>query len=637
MIDPEYHITTDDKPRRDLSRPHRRMLFEESGIDPQVAAERGYYSARSRTDVPEVFKDYQRRLGLVVPVYGLDGTTYSYHLRPDKPRKPKLKYESPAGSRVILDAHPRCRAEVNTGTGDLFVVEGVKKADCLLSRGAAAVSLTGVWMAHVPKTNPKELLPCWNHVRLKGRRVFIAFDSDWRHKEGVHGALEWLAGALEARGADVRVAYLEDNPDGSKVGADDYLSSGKSVSELKALCRRFETQDVGRIRLSKDEKLRAAMEALEHRFWSSEWQGMGGATARDVYLVLIDTAAKHGKIHPDGIRVQKAWGPLQLEAKIGSRKTLSKALERLERADIIYRDNEDRKLDRTGAFVLRTHSGTPRAKVYHYGKKQRRGTNETNQTKEGKVTGTLQGYDARGTPLRAPRLRWSQPSWKPSKGVREKYRKGEISRIPDPRERIERLGKARSAIIDALVAHGALTLGELAEILHHKRPRDLGRRSLPMLVEVGVVIEDGGDLRLADGWRAALEDQRTLGKEVEADSVARKRYELKSKAFHTRDRKAKTSRGSEAGRENIARSRKAKAAHKPDPGVRAVLTTEQERRIRELVREGMAERFARADVLKGPYDVSGCSGAAAERKKLPEKVSGIYVHGGECDCEWCAA
>jgi hypothetical protein len=56
--------------------------------------------------------------------------------------------------------------------------------------------------------------------------VIVAFDSDWRRKAEVHDALEWLVGALEDRCADVLVAYLEDAPDGSKVGVDDFLAGG---------------------------------------------------------------------------------------------------------------------------------------------------------------------------------------------------------------------------------------------------------------------------------------------------------------------------------------------------------------------------------------------------------------------------
>lgn len=67
-----------------LSSAHRRMLYAESGISPDVALERGYYTARNRSDVPEAFAGYQRRLGLVVPMYSPDGSTIGYQLRPDR-------------------------------------------------------------------------------------------------------------------------------------------------------------------------------------------------------------------------------------------------------------------------------------------------------------------------------------------------------------------------------------------------------------------------------------------------------------------------------------------------------------------------------------------------------------------------
>jgi hypothetical protein len=72
-----------------LSDSHRRMLFDESGIDPGVAEERGYRTARSRSGTPEILKGYQRKPGLVLPTLSPDGTTQSCQLRPDKPRKDK--------------------------------------------------------------------------------------------------------------------------------------------------------------------------------------------------------------------------------------------------------------------------------------------------------------------------------------------------------------------------------------------------------------------------------------------------------------------------------------------------------------------------------------------------------------------
>ena len=156
-----------------LSSAHRRMLFDESGILPEIAAERGYRTARRRSEVPEAFAGYQRRLGLVVPVFSPDGATTGAQLRPDRPRKDRkgkpLKYETPGGSKVILDVHPRMLEEVRSGDGDLWITEGIKKADALTSRGLATVGLVGVWNFQ----RDGELLPCWDHVNLEGRRARV--------------------------------------------------------------------------------------------------------------------------------------------------------------------------------------------------------------------------------------------------------------------------------------------------------------------------------------------------------------------------------------------------------------------------------------------------------------------------------
>jgi len=184
------------------------MLFEESAIDPSVIAERGYHTARRRSDVPKAFKEYQRKPGLVVPMFSPDGVTRSWQLRPDKPRTDKkgkpIRYETPGGFDVILDAHPRILEEVESGSEDLWITEGIKKADALTSRGLPTIGLIGVWNWQ----RDDDLLPCWQHVRLKGRRVYVVFDSDVMLKEGVQLALERLVLALEDRGAEVLVVYL---------------------------------------------------------------------------------------------------------------------------------------------------------------------------------------------------------------------------------------------------------------------------------------------------------------------------------------------------------------------------------------------------------------------------------------------
>ena len=530
-----------------LSNSHRRMLFEESGIDPAVAVERGYYTARRRSEAPEAFKDYQRKPGLVVPMFSPDGETVGYQLRPDRPRKGGPKYESPGGISPIVDVHPRMLEEVRQGDGPLLITEGAKTGDAATSRGIPTVVLAGVWMWCLPKVKPYRLKSCFGHIRLEGREVFVAFDSDCMSKAGVQDALAALVAALEDRGALVKVIYLPDAPDGSKQGVDDYLAVGGTVREMFALAREFDPADVGRIRMSRDERLRDAVEDLERRWWAEEWKGRGGHSDRDLALKLIEAAARCGKIHPDGIRVKASWGVLQVGTKV-ARQTIAKSIVRLEKRGFMYRDNEGRKPDKTGAFVLR-------AKVDQEGR---------GAAPEGNVTQGLQACDRGGLPLRGvpdvARLRWSRPKYTPRRGLVSGTRRVRNSKPLPPRDRIERLGKIRGAVVDALeVAGGELTLSELCEVLQRKRARDVRRRVLPMLEDAGIIEVDGDAVRLDSDWLERLEAARVAGGELEADELAERRRRLNSRAYHRRH-EAPKSRPSAAGLEAVRRSHEQRRA-----------------------------------------------------------------------------
>jgi len=551
------------------------MLYDESAIDPGVARERGYYTARRRSEVPETFQDYQRRVGLVVPMFSPDGETVGYQIRPDRPRKGGPKYETPEGISPIVDVHPRMREEVRHGDGPLLVTEGGKTGDAATSQGIPTVVLAGVWMWCVPKVKPYRLKSCFDYIRLEGREVFVAFDSDCMSKAEVQDALAALVAALEERGAAVKVIYLPDAGDGSKQGIDDYLAAGSTIREMLMLARDFDPADVSRIRLSRDEKLRAAVEDLERRWWDEEWKGRGGHTDRDVALKLIEAAARSGKIHPDGLRVRVSWGTLQVRAKV-ARRTLGKALDRLEERGFMYRDNKGRKPDKTGAFVLR-------AKVDHQG-----------HTILTPVLLAVPHFHT-GLPLRGvpdvPRLRWPRPKFTPRRGLVSGTRRMRNSKPLPPRDRIERLGKIRGAVVDALeIAGGTLTLAELCEALHRKRPRDVRRRILPMLVDAGIVEVEADTLRLAVDWSERLEAARVAGGELEADDLAERRRKLNSRAYHNRNETSK-SRPSGAGLEAIKWSHEQRQAGLAAIAERAAAAakSEEQRKAEGFVRDRLRE------------------------------------------------
>ena len=506
----------------ELETRHIQHLEQESAIARDVSTERGVRSVTSGRELPKGFSWRQRKRGpgILFTVHRPNGET-SWSYRPDEPdqKNPGRKYEQPSkhygGPGNVLDVHPRMRHLLDDLETEITFVEGLKKADALTSQGVLTVGITGVWNW----LSGGEPIPDMLEIPVEGRCVNICFDSDMLYNPNVQDAARRLAEHLIARGAEVFITYLPDKPDGSKMGADDFLAAGGTVAEIRMLMRRYDPADFTLVRLSRDERLQLALEALERKFWAFQWKGMGGHSARDVALKLIEAARRHGKVVDDGIRVTKAQGPLAIEAKVSTR-TLWKALNRLEEWGFSYRDNEGREDDKPGAFVLR-------ASVSHYRERRDRPEATTLRAEQ------LHRGDLH---LRAPRLRWSRPKYTPRRGMVSGTRKVRRSVKPEPRDRIKRLGKVRGAILDTLdVAGGTATLQEIADTLHRARPRDLRRRSLPMLEEAGIlVVNDDDVVRLTDNWLEALEVARDLGKEVEADERDVTRHRLKSRAFHDR-------------------------------------------------------------------------------------------------------
>jgi Domain of unknown function (DUF3854) len=187
---------------------HRQMLLNESGIDSAVVAERGYCTVKTKAELARLgFSERQQRTpALVIPMYSPAGEFATHQIRPDAPRKDgdgkPIKYETPSGSAIRLDVHPSQTGRVKDASVPLWITEGVKKADSLVSRGQCAVALQGVWCWQ------KDGIPLrdWEDVRLWGRSVCVIFDSDVTTNPKVQAALEGLVGFLKGRGARVAVA-----------------------------------------------------------------------------------------------------------------------------------------------------------------------------------------------------------------------------------------------------------------------------------------------------------------------------------------------------------------------------------------------------------------------------------------------
>jgi hypothetical protein len=220
---------------------HRELLVEASAISPEVVAERGYFSVSAKRDLEQLGFGRSQQIvpTLVVPICGVvQGEEPWYVHRPDQPRlkhgRPR-KYEVPAGRKMSLDVHPRVRPNLANHGLPLFITEGSKKADALISAGARAViSVIGVWNWRGRSDDDGlALLPDWEWVALKeGRQVYVVYDSDIILKQPVALAMNRLGAALRRMGAQVAFTRLPSGEGGSKVGADDFLAAGGTLDEI---------------------------------------------------------------------------------------------------------------------------------------------------------------------------------------------------------------------------------------------------------------------------------------------------------------------------------------------------------------------------------------------------------------------
>ncbi len=140
------------------------------------------------------------------------------------------RYHSPLALRLADRKQPvnfwswvRSRTEI-----PVILTEGEKKAGSLLSKGYAAISLTGIWGGRA-KSEEKELHPDLLPLAQKGRTFIILFDYDQKQstREAVYKATLATGKAIEAAGCKCKVALLT----GPEKGVDDFITARGDSAE----------------------------------------------------------------------------------------------------------------------------------------------------------------------------------------------------------------------------------------------------------------------------------------------------------------------------------------------------------------------------------------------------------------------
>src|SRR5882724_10858076 len=119
--------------------PQHLERLKNSAISPAVAKARGYHSVTTGAKLERLgFPAAQRRVpALLIPTRNIMGEIATYQIRPDEPRirdGEPVKYETLAGSRMVLDVPLMARQWLGNPKKPLFITEGARKADAAVSK-----------------------------------------------------------------------------------------------------------------------------------------------------------------------------------------------------------------------------------------------------------------------------------------------------------------------------------------------------------------------------------------------------------------------------------------------------------------------------------------------------------------------
>jgi putative DNA primase/helicase len=248
---------------------HHLLKIQSSGITLDFARAAGIYSETAPAMLQSLLNN--RKWGkkiapaLVFPYTRPDGRNGYCRVRPDRAPMVKgkaAKYLSPSATPNELYFPPGVASLefLQDASRELIFTEGELKALKATQEGFLCIGLVGIfgWK----KGKSESLLPTFDLITLKGRPVFIAFDSDKHDKPEVLDAESRFAALLANAGAVVKCIQVPPGlPDAdgkpTKNGLDDYLVSQpdpkKAMRALMNAAEDPEPPEAGSVKISAGE------------------------------------------------------------------------------------------------------------------------------------------------------------------------------------------------------------------------------------------------------------------------------------------------------------------------------------------------------------------------------------------------
>lgn len=176
--------------------------------------------------------------GFKIPCFGIDGErTGGFRIRFDDYASftDPIRYLAPKGRDVEPYFPPLTDwEEVNKDTSiRVAITEGDLKAAACTARIMPCIGIPGISCWHGTK-HELALLPGLKNFKWEGRTVKVIPDSDVASNPNVRREAYGLAAALSDAGAVPSVVHIPCEPDGKKVGVDDFLLK-HSPEELRSL------------------------------------------------------------------------------------------------------------------------------------------------------------------------------------------------------------------------------------------------------------------------------------------------------------------------------------------------------------------------------------------------------------------
>lgn len=220
---------------------------ESSGLTVKQATALGMYEVPSAR---QLHSSFDARAALVLPYYTVEqkpvragkGEFYRIRYLEDDhsfkaaAEEKEVRYVQPphTGVSAYFPTSRDWTKVLTDARQPLLITEGELKAAAGCDNDYATIGLGGVWSFR-RSNDGIFFLPELAKFEYGGREVFITFDSDYKDKPQVVGAINALTKELEERGALVYFVVLPDKDEGGKMGLDDYFLEHDSTEFDKLL------------------------------------------------------------------------------------------------------------------------------------------------------------------------------------------------------------------------------------------------------------------------------------------------------------------------------------------------------------------------------------------------------------------